>query len=106
MEGKPKMEIADILELVEKLYKHNRDYREGRTQNFSEISIDCRKAAEAITQLMDDLKRSEATLRISPETEKEMREIEYHAKKIDDENTMLKECIVRMALGRYGVLNE
>jgi hypothetical protein len=40
------------------------------------------------------------------EYKKRMTEAEYRAKKAENENTMLKECIVRMALGRYGVLNE
>lgn len=31
---------------------------------------------------------------------------EFRAGKAESENTMLKECIVRMALERYGVLND
>lgn len=40
------------------------------------------------------------------EYRKRLEEAEYRARKAESENVMLKECIVRMALGRYGVLNE
>ena len=40
------------------------------------------------------------------EYEKRLVDAEYRARKAESENAMLKECIVRMALGRYGVLNE
>lgn len=40
------------------------------------------------------------------ETQKHIAELEYQYNKEHSENKMLKECIVRMALGRYGVLNE
>ena len=40
------------------------------------------------------------------EYRKMLAEAEYRANKAESENKMLKECIVRMALGRYGVLND
>ena len=40
------------------------------------------------------------------EFEKRLVDAENRAKRAESENQMLKECIVRMALGRYGVLNE
>lgn len=40
------------------------------------------------------------------ETQKQIAELQCHYDKEHSENKMLKECIVRMALGRYGVLNE
>ena len=40
------------------------------------------------------------------EYRKRLADAEYRAAKAESENQMLKECIVRMALGRYGVLNE
>ena len=40
------------------------------------------------------------------EYRKRLAEAEYRANKAESENKMLKECIVRMALGRYGVLND
>ena len=40
------------------------------------------------------------------EYRKRLAEAEYRAHKAESETTMLKECIVRMALGRYGVLND
>lgn len=40
------------------------------------------------------------------EYKKRLDDAEYRARKAESENAMLKECIVRMALGRYGVLND
>ena len=40
------------------------------------------------------------------EYRKRLCDAEYRAHKAESENAMLKECIVRMALGRYGVLND
>ena len=40
------------------------------------------------------------------EYRKRLVEAEYRANKAESENQMLKECIVRMALGRYGVMND
>lgn len=40
------------------------------------------------------------------EYRKRLKDAEYRARKAESENVMLKECIVRMAMGRYGVLNE
>ena len=40
------------------------------------------------------------------EYEKRLYEAKYRAKRAESENAMLKECIVRMAMGRYGVLND
>lgn len=37
---------------------------------------------------------------------KEVEELDYKYKRIKSENEMLKDCIVRMCLGKYGVLNE
>jgi hypothetical protein len=40
------------------------------------------------------------------EYRKRLKDAEHRAEKAERENLMLKECIVRMALGRYGVLND
>lgn len=40
------------------------------------------------------------------EYEKRLADAEYRARMAEKENAMLKECIVRMAMGRYGVLND
>lgn len=37
---------------------------------------------------------------------KEAEEFEYQYNRLRSENEMLKECVVRMCMGRYGVLNE
>lgn len=39
------------------------------------------------------------------EYQKRLVEAEYRAAKAEKENRLLKECIVRMALGRWGVLS-
>lgn len=90
-----------ILELAENLYKHHEDYGQGRTQDFHTVCLNCKYAAEIITQLLEN-EKSHA----DREREKLMAELEYRANKAEGNNEMLKECIVRMALGRYGVLND
>lgn len=40
------------------------------------------------------------------EYEKRLCDAECRARAAEKENAMLKECIVRMAMGRYGVLND
>lgn len=37
---------------------------------------------------------------------KRLKDAEHRAAKAEKENRLLKECIVRMALGRWGVLND
>ena len=95
-----------ILELVENLYKHHEDYGQGRVQDFHSVCLNCKYAAEIITQLLDNVKANDARLHNNCEREKLMAELEYRAKKAESDNETLKECIVRMALGRYGVLND
>lgn len=93
--------IEQILELTENLHKHHEDYGQGRTQDFHTICLNCKYAAEIITQLLDNAK-----IHADREIEKRMSELDYRANKTESDNNMLKECIVRMALGRYGVLND
>lgn len=38
-------------ELIERLYQHEDDWAEGRTQNFSEVCMDCKLAADMISTL-------------------------------------------------------
>lgn len=40
------------------------------------------------------------------ETQKQIAELQYQYDKERSDNKKLKECIVRMSLGKYGVLNE
>lgn len=93
--------IEQILELTENLHKHHDDYGQGRSQDFHTVCLNCKYAAEIIIQLLDNTK-----MHSNGEKEKLMAELEYRAKKAEGDNNMLKECIVRMALGRYGVLND
>ena len=94
--------IEQILELVENLYKHHEDYGQGKVQDFHSVCLNCKFAAEIITQLLDNAKANRA----DREREKLMAELDHRANKAESDNEMLKECIVRMALGRYGVLND
>lgn len=57
--------------------------------------------------MAEELKRtvSESDMPIE-EYRKRFYEEKRRADKAERENGMLKECIVRMALGRYGVLND
>ncbi len=93
--------IEQIFELAENLYKHHEDYGQGRTQDFHTVCLNCKYAAEIITQLLDNEKSYSVK-----EREKLMAELDYRANKAESDNKMLKELIVRMALGRYGVLND
>ena len=89
--------IEQIGELVENLRKHHEDYGQGRTQDFHTVCLNCKYAAEIIHDLLYQEKVNDA---------KEYEELNYRANKAERENEMLKECIVRMALGKYGVLND
>ena len=57
--------------------------------------------------MTEELKRicTDADMPIE-EYRKRLSEEKHRADKAESENRMLKECIVRMALGRYGVLND
>ena len=41
----------DYDKLIERLYKHDKDYGEGRTQDFFRVCLDCKDAATAISTL-------------------------------------------------------
>ena len=45
-----------IDQLVEKLYQHEADYANGRTQDFSEVCKDCKDAADIISALKSSKK--------------------------------------------------
>ena len=47
----------DYDKLIERLYQHNKDYGEGRTQDFFRVCLDCKDAATAIETLRADLAR-------------------------------------------------
>lgn len=50
----------DYKELIRRLYQHNENYGQGRTQDFFRVCLDCKEAATAITDL---LARAEAAER-------------------------------------------
>ena len=48
----------DTSDLIEKLYQHHEDYGQGAAQNFFEVCLDCKNAADKIHQLqqfIDDM---------------------------------------------------
>ncbi len=61
-------------ELTERLYKHNEDWGQGRAQNFFQVCLDCKTAAEAIESLQAQLAQvtaeRDALLLTQEETEK------------------------------------
>lgn len=57
----------DVEKLIERLYKHDKDYGEGRTQDFFRVCLDCKDAATAISTLQAE----NAQLRADLEYERE-----------------------------------
>lgn len=47
----------DYDKLIERLYQHNKDYGEGRTQDFFRVCLDCKEAATAIETLRAENRR-------------------------------------------------
>ena len=44
----------DYNKLIERLYQHDKDYGEGRTQDFFRVCLDCKDAATALSTLQDE----------------------------------------------------
>lgn len=105
-------------ELKNRLWQAHEDYGQGKTQNFSAIMHDCAQAANLLEDYQSKLEcieqeceimRKELEEREVKEKNnllKEFEEKEYLISRLRNENVMLKECVVRMCMGRYGVLNE
>lgn len=47
----------DSEKLIERLYQHDKDYGEGRTQDFFRVCLDCKDAATALEQLQAENER-------------------------------------------------
>lgn len=47
----------DVKELIEVLYQHHEDYGQGTTQNFFEVCLDCKKAADMLNKLYEENKQ-------------------------------------------------
>ena len=47
----------DYNKLIERLYQHDKDYGEGRTQDFFRVCLDCKDAATALSMLRAENKR-------------------------------------------------
>ena len=52
----------DIEKLIERLYKHDKDYGEGRTQDFFRVCLDCKDAATALSTLQGENEKLRAEL--------------------------------------------
>ena len=52
----------DVEKLIERLYKHDKDYGEGRTQDFFRVCLDCKDAATALSTLQAENKKLRAEL--------------------------------------------
>ena len=52
----------DYDKLIERLYKHDKDYGEGRTQDFFRVCLDCKDAATALSTLQAENEKLRAEL--------------------------------------------
>lgn len=52
----------DSEKLIERLYQHDKDYGEGRTQDFFRVCLDCKDAATALEQLQAENDRLKETI--------------------------------------------
>ena len=52
----------DVEKLIERLYKHDKDYGEGRTQDFFRVCLDCKDAATALSTLKAENEKLRAEL--------------------------------------------
>lgn len=50
----------DVEKLIDRLWQHNKDWGDGRTQNFFQVCLDCKSAAEALTTLQAELEKVKA----------------------------------------------
>ena len=96
--------FEELHNLKNRLWNAEADYSEGIiAQNYGEIMRDCRMAANVIEGFES---REEFLTEQNESSSKRIEEYEYQLKRLRSDNEMLKECVVRMCLGRYGVLNE
>ena len=77
----------DYNKLIERLYQHDKDYGEGRTQDFFRVCLDCKDAATALSTLQAE----NAQLRADLEYEREHANA-YHEEcgQWEDENEKLR----------------
>lgn len=52
----------DYNKLIERLHQHDKDYGEGRTQNFFRVCLDCKDAATALSTLQAENEQLRAEL--------------------------------------------
>lgn len=58
----------DVEKLIERLYKHDKDWGEGRTQDFFQVCLDCKEAATALSTLRAENKRLNEIVCLMPTT--------------------------------------
>lgn len=90
-------EMINKWEVVEKLIQLENEY------NFHKEEWDAQTLYRKLCEMEIAIGKTPGA---NPEQEKELCEAQYRAKIAESENAKLKECIVRMALGRYGVVND
>lgn len=96
--------VEELHDLKNRLWNTEADYSEGIiAQNYGEIMRDCRMAADVIEGFEG---REEFLTEQNESSLKRIEEYEHQLKRLRSDNEILKECVVRMCLGRYGVLNE
>ena len=57
----------DYNKLIERLYQHDKDYGEGRTQDFFRVCLDCKDAATALSTLQAENEKLRAELEYEKE---------------------------------------
>ena len=84
----------DYDKLIERLYKHDKDYGEGRTQDFFRVCLDCKDAATTLSTLRAENERFRKEL----EYEREHANA-YHEEcgQLEAENEKLRETVDKYA---------
>lgn len=71
-------------ELIEKLYQHANDYEEGNAQDFAEVCMNCKRAADAINVLKTSKHtQKRARQRLSKANREKKKEIKRLKKEIE-----------------------
>ena len=74
-------ELLDIEKLIERLYQHDKDYGEGRTQDFFRVCLDCKDAATALSTLQAENEKLRAELeRVTAERDAAISDLTYIAR--------------------------
>ena len=80
----------DVEKLIDRLWQHNKDWGDGRTQNFFQVCLDCKSAAEALTTLQIELKAMRGA---ANSYKAENARLESELEKVKAERDAAVECI-------------